>query len=84
MRSLDFVIAGVLYRSSLVIGYFFFVFSNLLLNFTNRQVQRSQDRRGLGCGHEIGRMLCGNVDFDRRLVQMLEIHGHFDRIDPIE
>ena len=83
-QSLDFVVAGVFYWSSLVVGYFFFVFSNLLLDFADRQVQRNQDRRGLRRGHEVGGMFGRNVDFDGGLVQMFEIYSHFDRIDSIE
>lgn len=83
-RSLDFVVAGVFYRSSLVIGYFFFVFSNLLLDFANRQIQGGEDGRGLRGGNKIGRMLGRYVHFNGWFVRVFHVYSHFDRVDPIE
>lgn len=67
-----------------MIRHAFFVFSQLLLDFADRQVQCS-DHAGGFCGRDkVLRVLRRNVDFYGWLVQMLQIDCHFDRVDSIE
>ena len=67
-----------------VIGNLFFMLAQLLLQFLDDSLGRSQNIVALGTGHEIAGFFGRNLDFNIRFGFALQIHRNGNRRDSIE
>ncbi len=65
-------------------GQSFFRTAELLFNLRDRQIERRQDGRRFGVADAVRSMFRGDFDFNRRIVELLQINNHLDRVDAIE
>ena len=84
IQGLNFIAPGMFDTDGLVFGDLFFVLANLLLHFSDAQIERGKDGIRLGGRDKIVHMFGGNVDFNRWLVEVLKINRDFNRVNSIE